>query len=277
MSAWETIENAIVQAVQQLTLGSSSLLATVKGCTARDRKSLVTAVGRELLPAAYVLAVGRDAGDKATRRPGTPAFNVLLATRSLRDDDEARTGSDDVTGMFDVSEKVAEALQDLLIDTNRRLLLVDERSIGPDEGTIVWEQRYVLRRQSEISAPTFGGVALAGSDSEAHVELGRLRRAVSSFSFPGIDGVFERNLGIRERPIKWSGQLRAANDSALNNIESNIEDEVRDGEAKTMVDSWGRSHQMCVLKSFLRCGRRQRDELTGESLQDFEIEFTQLG
>ncbi|UCD28525.1 MAG: hypothetical protein JSV03_15825 [Planctomycetota bacterium] len=277
MSAWETIENAIVQAVQQLTLGSSSLLATVKGRTARDRKSLVTAVGRELLPAAYVLAVGRDAGDKATRRPGAPAFNVLLATRSLRDDDEARTGSDDVTGMFDVSEKVAEALQDLLVDTNRRLLLVDERSIGPDEGTIVWEQRYVLRRQSEISAPTFGGVALAGSDSEAHVELGRLRRAVSAFSFPGIDGVFERNVGIRERPIKWSGQLRAANDSVLNNIESNIEDEVRDGEAKTMVDSWGRSHQMCVLKSFLRCGRRQRDELTGESLQDFEIEFTQLG
>jgi len=231
MSSWETTENGLIQVLEGLTFGQAALLSTVKGCTARDRKSLIAAISRELLPAAYVLAAGRDSGDKASRRAGVPAFNVLLAAGSLRSDDEARKGADDVVGIFDLSQEVAEALQDLLLDTDRQCLLVDERPAGGDEGTIVWEQRYELRRQSELTAPTFGGTALAGADSEVFVELGALRRAASSFSFPGVDGVFERHLGVRERPIKWRGQLRAANDSALNSIESAIEQEVREAPA----------------------------------------------
>ena len=276
MSTWKTIEDEIVQAIAAITEGGSALLATAKGYAARDRKFLIAAIGRELLPAAYVMACGRAAGEKTNRRAGVPEVNVLLATRSMRDDGEARLGADDVVGIFDLSEKVVSALQDLLVDTDRELLLVDERLVGGDEGTVICEQRYELRRQSELSSPTIGGVALAGSDSKVHVELDILRSASSLFSFPGVDGVFQRNLGVRGRTIKWCGQLRAASDSALNVIESAIEQEVRAGEAKTMVDSWGRSHQMCVLNSFVRNGPRRRDELTGQALQGFEIEFTQL-
>ncbi|MHC4445641.1 MAG: hypothetical protein ACYTBZ_01515 [Planctomycetota bacterium] len=276
MSSWETIENEIVVAIAGLTEGGSVLFSTVKGYTVRDRKVLTAAIGRELLPAAYVLARGRASGEKAHRRAGVSEFGVLLATRSLRADSEGRTGADDVVGMFDLAEEVASALQDLVVDTDGELLLVDERLIGGDEGTVLCEQDYEVRRQSELISPTFGGTALAGAASKVHVELGALSHASSLFSFPGVDGVFQRNLGVRERSIKWRGQLRAASDSALNTIESGIEQEVRVGEAKTMVDSWGRSHQECVLNSFIRNGRRGRDELTGQALQGFEIEFTQL-
>ena len=63
----------------------------------------------------------------------------------------------------------------------------------------------------------------------------------------------------------------------MNAIESAIEAELREGQAKTMVDAWERGHEGCVLKAFYRKGPRRRDEATGEVVQDFEIEFTQLG
>jgi len=277
MNAWETIEHTVVEALEALTSGESALLATVRGRTSRDRKLLLASINRERLPAAYVVTTGRDAGDKTFRRSGSPGLSVWLAARSLRSDDEARTGTTDVTGLFTLSEQAAGALQDLAVGSDRQLLLVDERPAGGEEGTIVWEQRYEVRRQSELTAPTFGGIALAGAASEVHVELGPVRRATSSFAFPGVDGVFERYSGLRARAITWRGQLRAAEDAALNAIESAIEDEVAGGQEKTMIDAWGRSHELCVATSFTRVGLRGRDALSGEALQDFEIEFTQLG
>ena len=276
MSVWETIETAIVDALSALAPGGSSLLATVKGQTARDRRPLVTAIGRERLPAAYVVIAGRDASDRVTRRAGPVSVSVLLATGSQRNEAEVRTGSGEAAGLYELSAEAAGALQDLAIGSDRCLLLVDERPAGGEEGMIVWEQRYEVRRRSETSAPTFGGTALAGSGSEVRVELGPARRATSVFSFPGIDGVFERGLGLRDRTIHWRGQLRATDDSALNTIESQIEDEVATGEAKTMVDAWGRSHASCVVRSFERKGPRGRDALSGQALQDFEITFGQL-
>ena len=95
---------------------------------------------------------------------------------------------------------------------------------------------------AESAAPTFGGATLTGDKATVRVDVGELRVAASSFSFPGIDGVFERRLGVRERPIWWRGELRGDNDY-LNFIEANIENELRDGQAKTMVDAYGRQHQ----------------------------------
>lgn len=277
MSAWETIENTVVQTLSALTVSGQPLIATVKAVTSRDRKVLSEAIQRERMPVAYVLATGREDGERANRRAGFPAFSVLLGSRSHRNDDDSRGDGTGVTGIFTISEAVIVALQDLLISSDRRLLLVDERPFGGESGTFLWEQRYELRRQSELVAPTFGGVALAGASSFVQVELGSLHCAVSAFSFPGIDGVFQRHLGVRERPMVWRGQLRAANDSALNTIESTIEDELRNGDPKTMVDAWGRSHELCVVKKFNRRSARRRDELSGQALQDFEIEFEQLG
>lgn len=276
MSLWAAIETAVRQRIEGLTLDASPLLAVVRGCGMRDRRLLHAALQRERHPAAYVIASGRDASDTATRCPGRLLLTVLLATRSHRSDQDARTGAVDIVGIFDVAERVAGALCDPAITDDCRLLLVEEKSLGADEGTVVWEQRYEVCRRASMLAPTFGGQALAGADSEVHVELGPLKRVSSAFSFPGIDGVFERHLGTRERPIVWRGQLRAADDAALNALESAIERELRDGREKTLVDPWSRTYERCVIKSYVQRKPRRRDELTGQSLQDFEIEFVQL-
>ncbi len=277
MTAWGTIESGVVQRLAALTLSGAPLLAVAKGATSRERRVVLAALGRERMPAAYVMATAREDGEKATRRAGSAAISVLLASRSERSDDEARNGGAGVTGVYTLSEEVSKSLQDFIVGGDRILLLVDERPVGGDEGSVVWEQRYEVRRLAELTAPTFGGVVLTGADSEVHVEVGELRRAASAFSFPGIDGVFERYQGVRERPITWRGQLRAVNDAGLNAIEAAIEDELRGGGEKTMVDSWGRTHELCVMKHFQRRGQRLRDELSGEALQDFEIVFEQLG
>jgi hypothetical protein len=271
MSSWETIEQAVITALDDL-----SLLETVAGRSTQDRKLLTAAMARERMPAAYVMVTGRAGSDKAYHRPGAPAIDVWLAARSHRHDDEARIGADDVTGIFELAEPAASALQDLTIGTNQSLLLIDERAIGGEDGLYIWQQRYEVRCRAETTAPTFGGVPLTGTESVVQVELGELQRASSCFSFPGIDGVFEHSLGVRERPIVWSGQLRAASDSALNFIESAIENEVRSGEAKSLVDAWGRTHDACTARTFRRRGPRQRDALSGEALQDFELTFVQL-
>lgn len=276
MSVWEMIEDAVVQALEQLSSGGSSLFATVKGRTSRERKQLIAALGRERLPAAYVITRGRESGDKTFRRSGSPTLSVLLGQRSLRSDHEVRAGSDEVTGIYELSEQVVVALQDQVVAWDRRLLLVDEQPAGGDEGTIIWEQRYEVRRLASIAAPTFGGVELAGTDSEVVVEVNELQHASSLFSFPGVDGVFRRGLGARERRIVWRGQMRAASNSILNAREQGIEELVRSGEAATMTDACGRSYPSCAVKAYRRCSPRQRDELSEESLQDFEIEFTQL-
>jgi hypothetical protein len=96
-----------------------------------------------------------------------------------------------------------------------------------------------------------------------HVDVKERRRAASLFSFPGIDGVFERNLGLREQPIVWRGQLRAADDAALNALEAAMESEIANGQEKTMVDPWGRSYASCVVKAFRRAGSRRRDHPPG--------------
>jgi hypothetical protein len=276
MSTWETIESEVVQTLAGLMSGPSALLVTVKGRSIRSSKALITELQRERLPAAYVVVTGRDASDKAFRRAGSPMLSVFLAARSLRHEDDARTGAADVEGVFSLSEEASAALAALTIGQDRRLLLADERATVGEDGLNVWEQRYEIRRLSELTAPTFGGVPLAGADSEVHVEVGPLQRASSTFSFPGIDGVFSRHLGTRDRAIRWRGQLRADDDGGLNALEAAIEDALRDGTSQTMVDAWGRPHDACVLNAFDRRGPRQRDALTGQALQDFEIVFTQM-
>jgi hypothetical protein len=109
------------------------------------------------------------------------------------------------------------------------------------------------------------------------VHVGELKRAASTFAFPGVDGVFERFMGTRERSIIWRGQLRAADNNELNAIEQGLEDLVCRATADTIRDSWDRTFDHCVARTFKRTGPRGRDDLTGEATQDFELEFVQLG
>jgi len=276
MTMWENIEDAMVAALAGLAVSGSPMLATVRGRTLRDRKLLLPGLMRERLPAAYVMAAGRDAGDRDQRRAGGAAFTVLYTAGSGRGDDEARRGGTDTVGVFTIAETAAAALQDLDLGERRRLLLVDERSAGGEEGTALWEQRFEVRRASSAFYPTFGGDPLIGTSSVVQVQIGDLKGASCTFAFPGVDGVFERFLGTRERPIHWRGQLRAVDDTELNQIEESLEDLVRTARLDSMADPWARTFDDCVLRSFRRQGPRRCDELTGEALQDFELEFVQL-
>lgn len=276
MSEWGSIEDAIVAALSGLSDGGEALLATVKGQTWQDRKALHAAIGRERLPAAYVMAMGRDEGDRSYRGAGTPLFSVLYAVSSERAAEEARRGGIDTTGVFAIADASAAALQGLEPGDNRRLCLLDERAVASVAGTALWEQRFEIRRRAGLFYPLFGGDRLIGELSEVQVEVGPMSRAASRFAFPGVDGVFERFVGARERPIFWRGQLRAATEWDLDAMEADIETTLKRGEVSSVFDVSGRAFHDCVLSGFKRKGTRGRDALTGEALQDFELEFTQL-
>ncbi len=231
---------------------------------------------RERLPAAYVTITGRDAGDKDFRRAGEPELTLTYADRSERSDDEARRGGADVVGVLAIAAVAASALGDLDLGNHRRLLLIDERAAGGEEGVALWEQRYEVPRKSADLAPLFGGYELIGAASEVEVHVGELKRAASTFAFPGVDGVFERFMGTRERAIVWRGQLRASNNDDLNAIEEGLDDLVRGGTADTIRDPWNRTFRNCVARSFKRVGPRGRVNLTGQAIQEFELEFVQL-
>lgn len=273
MSDWSTIESEVVAVLAGLTVGSEPLLATVAARTVRDRKVAAAAIGRERTPAAWVMLTGRE---ETSRDAGCVQLSVLLATRSLRDDGEARVDGLGVRGMWAVAQAAASALHDVVV-SGWRLTLSGEKPAGGEEGTVLWEQRYLVARSISQSPPTFGGIALAGEGSRITVEAGTLNRASESFSFPGIDGAFERFLGVRERPIVWRGRLKAVDDETLNAIEGAIEGEIRAGRCATIVDAAGRSFESCIVKALKRRGSRMRDELTNEPVQDVEIEFAQLG
>ena len=276
MSDWATIESEVVNVLAELAAGQEKLLATVAARTARDRKVLVEAIRSERLPAAYAVITGRSSGDRDAALAGRVQFSVLIATRSLRADDEARVDGQGVVGAWTIARQVAGGLHDQVVADTWLLSLMDERPAGGESGTIVWEQRYEAIRTAAATAPTFDGVAFAGTSSKICVEVGELKRASELFAFPGVDGVFERFGGVRDRPIWWRGQLRAASDAALNAIEAGIEAQIRAGRAATMADAWGRSFAECVVRAYRRRGPRVRDELSGAVVQEAEIELAQL-
>lgn len=276
MTGWQVIEEGFSAALAVMPDGGTPVLATVRCVTPRDRRSLLAAIGRERLPAAYVMVSGRDASDKTYRRAGSGLVSVWLAARSGRSDEEARRGGADVTGAFTLAEQTLACLHDLAVGSNQRVCFIDEQPISGEDGTVVWEQRYEVRTTTGMRDPTFGGMTLVGPLSEVQVDVGDLVTAVSSFSIPGIDGVFQRAVGTRERPIHWRGQLRAENHWVLGEIEAGIEEVLRQGRVDNVIDSWGRTHVGCVMRAFRRQGPQRRDAVSGMELQDFEIEFIQL-
>ncbi len=272
--AWSTLETEILQALAALESEGAPLLATVKGRSSGDRKSLASAFLRERMPAAYVLSAGRT--QRASDVMDTMQVAVWLATRSERGDDDARLGGADVTGMYPLAQEVLSALHDRVMPEDVRLRFVDEKALTGGDGALLWEQVYALDSAPRPAVPLFGGVALAGSSSRMRVEVGPLQRVATQFSFPGIDGVFERNLGTRERRIVWQGELRAEGAAALTALETAVEDELAKAQAKTVVDEWGRAFDACVLRSYARKGPRRVDARSGGVIQEAVLEFAQL-
>lgn len=276
MSDWSTIENDVVDALAGMTSEGSPVFATVRGVTPTSPRSLISALGRERMPAAYVSLTGRIGSDKSTGLPGAASMNVTLMTRSFRSESEPRQGLDGEGGMWSVAERVGRLLHGRLVEGTWQSELQSERGLDGPSGAFAWEHSYRVYRPATTSHPTFGGVDLAGALSRVEVHLGPIDRAVSAFAFPGIDGVFERDLGDRGRTITWEGELRADGDAALNLTEAAIEAEIGAGLARTMTDGWSRHFMQCVAKRFVRDGNRRHDALTGEAVQPFTLTFTQL-
>ncbi len=276
MSELDTLEQAVVTLVAAIQDAGQPVFRSVAGFTDPQRKNAVARIRQQVAPAALVVYDGRVRSDVADSVVGLPKLTVLMSAENLRGGDDVRGGDGIWHGGFELLGMVMAALDGALVETDRRLTVLDEQAVSADETHVVFEQRYLIDRINELTLPTFGGDTLVGSDSLVNVVVGEISSEVASFAFPGIDGVFRHHLGLRSRPIQWRGQLRAATDAALNTIESAIEAAVVDPSAQSMNDSWGRSFADCVSERFVRLGRRRRHPVTGYALQNFEIHFTQL-
>lgn len=276
MSTWGDLEAGIRAKLSALAGAGGALLKTVGGSVGRERRAWLAEASRTTLPAAWVVAGERRM--QVGKGGGRLTVSVVIATASWRAANEARVGatSGDVVGVYGLAGAVAAGLERASV-AGRRLRLLEESLLASDETAAVWEQTYEARIVAELAVPTFGGVELTGNASEVEVEVSPARLAVQTFSFPGVDGVWREPLGRRERPITWSGRLRASDDAGLSTLEAAIEAELLGGGEKTLSDAWGRSYAGCVLTKFERSGGRERDEATGWAEQAFTIVFEQVG
>jgi len=270
------LESAVVGLIAGITSGGGPAFRSVEGFSDADRRAGVAQVRRRVAPAALVIYGGRVRADVADSVVGLPRLTVLIAAANLRGDDDPRIGDGSALGSFDLLGLVMSALDGAVVVTDRRLSVLDEQVVAADETSVVYEQRYLVDRVTELSPPTFNGQVLAGADSLVHVIVGELAAETVAFAFPGIDGVYRHHLGTRGRPIRWRGQLRASDDNGLNTIETNIEAMVASPDSFEMVDSWSRTFADCVADRFVRTGPRRRHPVSGYALQPFEIHFTQL-
>ena len=124
---------------------------------------------------------------------------------------------------------------------------------------------------------TFNGSDILGQSggSAVRVEPGPVERQDVRYGIQGIPGTFIHDMGTRARSILVTGTLKAASASALNGVETTLEDTVAAATEATLADDWGRSFQNCVLAAYDRKGPRRKTE-GGVCLQDFEARFTQL-
>ena len=275
MSELGDIESAVIGLIQAIQVSSADLFAEVKGFSNTAARDVVAGLRRELKPAAYVVYDGRAPGD-AFSVPAEPKLSVFTIVESLRGGDEPRAGSALQSGGFDVLGELFTALAGSTIVTDRQLAFVDERLTAANDTSVIYEQRYSVLKLATTTAPTFGGSAICGSSSIVRVTIGDTQMEAQRFSFPGIDGEFQHALGLQGRPIVWSGQLRAASDSALSTIETTIEGLLAGSQPADIVDGFGRTFADCVLNRFVRKGPRRKHTIDGQALQDFELHFAQV-
>ncbi len=275
MSELGDIESSVIGLIQAIQVSSADLFAEVKGFSNTAARDVVAGLRRELKPAAYVVYDGRASSD-AFSVPAEPKLSVFTIVESLRGGDEPRAGSALQSGGFDVLGELFTALAGSTIVIDRQLAFVDERVTAANDTSVIYEQRNSVLKLATTTAPTFGGSAICGSSSIVRVTIGDTQMEAQRFAFPGIDGEFQHALGLRGRPIVWSGQLRAASDSALSTIETTIEGLLAGSQPADIVDGFGRTFADCVLNRFVRKGPRRKHTIDGQALQDFELHFAQV-
>lgn len=270
------LETAITGLISGIMDGGSPVFRFVAGFSDADRRAGVAHIRRQVAPAALLVYAGRLRADAADSVVGLPKVSVLISAQNLRGGDDPRAGDGSAYGGFELLGWVMAALDGAVVQTDRRLAALDEQVVAANETHVVYEQRYVIDRVTELTAPTFNGSAVAGASSLVNVLVGEASSESAAFAFAGIDGEFRHHLGMRGREIVWRGQLRAASDAALNTIETNIEAALAESGAHDMVDSWSRTFVDCVAERFVRKGARRRHPVDGQALQGFELRFRQL-
>lgn len=265
----------MISRIALIQFGGADLFASVKGFSTNTVREIVVAMRREIKPAAFVVYVGRGAST-AWGIPDEPAFCVFAIAESLRGGSEPRTGSSLAAGGFDLLAGIFSALAGQMILADRIPAFVDERVIASDETSIVYEQRYNIMRPATTTPPTFGGLALCGADSVVVLEVGESTAEDQRFAFPGIDGEFRMLLGVRARSIVCEGQLRAAADAQLGDIETDLEQLIAGGLPNVLIDGHGCSFENCAVQRLVRSGPRRKQAITGQVLQDFKLYFVQL-
>jgi len=267
MSQQGDLESAIRSAVEAIELATSVVFADVAGWAGRFDRSALDRIGRLRKPAALVGFVEQRSGEGQR-------WAVAIAGAGLRGGDEARTGSDDVMGIFQLLALVRASLDGQTLGSGDRLTLVEEKLLDVDERVVICQQLYRAERAGQ--QPQYDGKAICGEASCVQVTVGSIEKEVVEFGFAGIDGVYRHEMGLRGRTIEWQGELRAADAAALDAIESGLEDYVADPSSHDLSDEFGRSFSHCVLDGFERRGARHVDAVTSRVRQTFRLMFRQL-
>ena len=276
MSELGDIEAAVIGVLEAIEVNGEPVFASVAGWSDPDPRRAAAAIVKQRQPAAFVMYAGRGRGGTKDGDIGEPTMAVLIAVRHLGGADAPRLGDGIASGGFDLVGRVLETLDGADVLTDRRLRAMNERVVSADERSVVYEQSYTVEPVGQTTAPTFGGAAIAGTDSVVRVAPGEVAVEAVEFAFPGIDGVFRHSACRRGREILWDGRLLADDDAALNALEATMEGFVGDSRPQAMVDPHGRTYADCVLDSFRRVGVRRRHPVTGRAVQEFEVRFTQL-
>jgi len=264
--AFGDLEQAIVTAVGGIQSGGKAVLASAGGWAGSDRRKLLEHIARQRKPALLVSVHGQDSS-------GRVGVLLYLACEDWR---WPATGRSGVASSHAILNLLTSTLHRSEVVRGVRLMLDQEEVIASDDRGVIWQQSYVANEIGVLLPPRFAGIVLCGEAGDVRVEIGPVACAASTFAFPGVPGAYRQVLGLRGRRITWSGTLRASNDAGLNAIEAAIEDAVAGGQVATMVDPCGREWDECAAVSFHRKGVRERDAVTGQVVQSFELHFEQL-
>ncbi len=270
------IESAVGAMLEAMEVEGSPLFSSVLATAIVDRKSAVAACLDLAHPAVVFGFDGRDKPASGVSVCGNPRLLVYVAASNLRSAGGARVGDVDGVGAYTLANETLAVLDGAVVADDRRIVAVDDRVVVSNERTNVFEQRYGVVTLADTSAPTFDGQAILGADSVVTTQVGVLRSRAIAFGFPGVDGEFRYGLGHEGRTIRWVGQLRTDTHDAMSALEVGIEDRMGRGGASVLSDSVGRTFARCVMDAFNRRGERYVHPLTGQVVQNFELDFVQL-
>lgn len=122
------------------------------------------------------------------------------------------------------------------------------------------------------SAVTFGGSALFPGVHRFQEKTER--QPMRTRGYPGVNGVEIQWSGRREQTFVLSGYLETETTSLINAAIVAIRDK-EDGEARTLVDSYGNTTADCVMHGFTETS--ERVGVSGYARVHFQVEFTRAG